>query len=484
MVAELVGQARRRYLWNELLAQGAWAVSAALAAVIILLLLGTEILDWQWLVALPAATLGCGVWRTLRRMPNAYTVAQAVDHRMKLADSLSTALYFAGPGGGADAGVREAQRSQAERLSAGVDVGEAVPFTMPRAVYSVAILGVAASSLFALRYGIDRRLDLEKPLAAIIQQAFGLDQQQAAALDRQKGPSPRKEPDINQMQGLSLTEGEGLPEGRLEGVEAIDASGAPAPESVQAASREAGANGEAGDDFADEWGDQTAGFSTGNGQGREGQGGNREGKQSAARQNPGESGGNSSLMDKFREAMQNLMSRMRTPQSSQGGAQEARNQNNREGQPQSGAGQSGKDGRQQSGGQDSQGQEGQPGGEPQSAENANGRGTGRSGEENPSQQPGSGIGSQDGDKDLRTAEQLAAMGKISEIIGKRSANVTGEVTVEVQSSSQQLQTPYQQRRATQGEAIAEISRDEVPVALESYVQQYFEQVRKPAEARR
>ena len=74
------------------------------------------------------------------------------------------------------------------------------------------------------------------------------------------------------------------------------------------------------------------------------------------------------------------------------------------------------------------------------------------------------------------------MGKISEIIGKRSANVTGEVTVEVKNSNQQLRTPYAQRDAQHHQAGGEINRDEVPVALQAYVQQYFEQVRKQAAA--
>jgi len=52
--------------------------------------------------------------------------------------------------------------------------------------------------------------------------------------------------------------------------------------------------------------------------------------------------------------------------------------------------------------------------------------------------------------------------------------------VEVQSSSRQLQTPYAQRNAVHGESTAEISRDEVPVALQAYVQQYFEHVRRQA----
>ena len=52
--------------------------------------------------------------------------------------------------------------------------------------------------------------------------------------------------------------------------------------------------------------------------------------------------------------------------------------------------------------------------------------------------------------------------------------------MDVQNTSQQLRTAYQERSAEHAQTGAEISRDEIPVALESYVEQYFEQVRKPA----
>jgi hypothetical protein len=174
--------------------------------------------------------------------------------------------------------------------------------------------------------------------------------------------------------------------------------------------------------------------------------------------------------------MQNLMSRMRQQPAGAGSQQQsAQGQNARQGQK-AGSKQGGSQGRQQGAGQESA-QDGQ-GQESQTAQNASGRGQSNGGEEQSTRQPGSGIGRQDGDKDVKLAEQLAAMGKISEIIGKRSQNVSGEVTVEVQSNSQQLQTPYSRRSGTHGEAAAEIGRDEVPMALQAYVQQYFEQVRK------
>lgn len=491
MVTERVKQARRRYLWNEMLAQGAWAVSAALAAVIFLLLLGTQVLDWQWLVVLPAATLLAGAWLTVRRLPAPYTIAQMVDRRLGLADSLSTAFFFhtAGRGRNVPPGVRDFQMAHAERLSRGIDVRAAVPFTMPRAVYSVAILGVAASSLFALRYGLEQRLDLRAPLAGVIRQAFGLDEQQAAALDRHQPPPPnRKRLDMNKMmQGLAVEEGLQTQDGQQG--ESIEAAGSPSTEKLtQRGERAAGQEqtGAEGDEMSED-GDESAGLSTGSGnEGQEGQQGKqgKEGRESAGKQKSGE-GANNSLLAKFREAMQNLMSRMRPPQTQGGQQQAANNQDSGKGQKKSGEGQQQGQGQQQSGGQDAQGQEGQPGADAQMAQNASGKGSGKSGEESNSNQPGSGIGRQDGDKDIQNAEQLAAMGKLSEILGKRSANLTGEISVEVQSNDrQQLQTPYSQRSATHGEAIAEISRDEVPLGLESYVQQYFEHVRKVPAARR
>jgi hypothetical protein len=70
------------------------------------------------------------------------------------------------------------------------------------------------------------------------------------------------------------------------------------------------------------------------------------------------------------------------------------------------------------------------------------------------------------------------MGKITEILGKRSANLTGEATVEVQNTSQQLKTAYALKTAQHGQSGGEINRDEVPLAIAPFVQEYFKQARK------
>jgi hypothetical protein len=56
--------------------------------------------------------------------------------------------------------------------------------------------------------------------------------------------------------------------------------------------------------------------------------------------------------------------------------------------------------------------------------------------------------------------------------------------VEVKSTSQTLRTPYAQRGAQHSQNGAEINRDEVPVALQSYVEHYFEQLRKQTPAKK
>jgi hypothetical protein len=94
----------------------------------------------------------------------------------------------------------------------------------------------------------------------------------------------------------------------------------------------------------------------------------------------------------------------------------------------------------------------------------------------------SGIGRQDGDKALKEAEQLQAMGKLAEIIGKRSASLTGDMTIETPSGKQQLNTEYSQKLGHHSDSGGEINRDEIPLADQQYVRTYMEMVRKQAKS--
>jgi hypothetical protein len=487
-VGNLVRQARRRILGNKLFAQGANASSAALVAFILLLLFGTQTLSWPLALAIPLAAAAFGIWRVKRHMPSRYDVAQLVDRRLGLADNLSTALFFGevDPGARVAPEIVRAQFEEAGRLAQGVEVRRAVPYTVPRGVYLMAGLALVAGSLFALRYGLSRRLDLRQPLASFLPESLtgGKPIHQALNTRRNARQTPETPDDgttpsyqDRQNPGQDPSQEFQTPgESSAEAIAGTDAKSVPIQKPGERDDTEMAS------DDADSAGDGSNGKN-----GEEGQGG-QQGDSKSAQNDKSQNGekrdqssasDSSTLMSKLKDAFQNLLSKAKPQQGRQGSPQQGKDQKSASGKPQPSPGQNGKDGQPRNGSQQGDAQEGEDGQEAKNSENAQqGKGQGKSDSEQASKQPGSGIGSQDGDKAIRNAEQVAAMGKISEILGKRSATISGEATVEVQTTNQQLRTPYAQKGAQHTQGGAEISRDEIPVALQPYVQQYFEQVRK------
>ena len=470
----LIRNARRRLLYNQLLSQGVIAVCAALSVFILLLILGTEILNWYWVILIPAVTFAVALYRVRKQVPPLYVSAQIVDRRMDLADVLSTAIYFSTEGGSrAPAEIRRRQLEQAEQTAIGLDVRHAVPFTMPRSVYAMVALVLVASSLFALRYGLMRRLDLTAPMARILEDALGLDRpQNASALERKNlrpGEMPQDDND-SPLEAQKNSDDQNQAGDPLD--ESNDQSNSAKPPEKNSKDQDAKADGNSGDDQQNQGQERAS----------DDQNNNRPGnaKDSQNQQSGGQDSNNSnssSLLSKMRDAMQNLLSSMKQQPSGanaqQQQQQQASQQNSKQkGQQNAGKQQKGEKTSGQAGGEE---QDPDLSNESQQAENSPGQGN----DAQPSnKQPGGGVGNRDGAKDLKQAEQLAAMGKISQIIGKRSANLSGEATVEVQSTVQQLKTAYTDRTAQHVDAGGEIGRDEIPAALESYVEQYFEQVRK------
>lgn len=488
MIVELVKRARRRLLWNALLAHMALLASVLAGGVILLLMLGTRILDWRLLAAAGLATFVPCIWRARRKMPSPYRTAQVIDRRLRLEDSLSTALFFESSAVSHPASpMLLAQRAMAERLAATVDLDRAAPFEMPRSAYVMGALGLVASGLFALRYGIEPKLDLHAPMARAVMQSLGWSPEREERAGQK--PGARKAPDLAKAGGMSLSqqdpekapELDAAPDSALNTTAVPDLSvngsstESPGKSKGESAGQE-NASGEQGDPSDLQ---NAAGNDAADGEGSERQASERA-SPSGGRPAAGSPGENSSLMAKLRDAMSNLMSKMRQPSNAQqsaakqAGSQQARAQGSGAKQKETG------DAAKQADGQPADGQDGSDSADPENEQSAQGHGTSKSAEQQPSNQPGSGIGKQDGNKDTKLAEQLAAMGKISEIIGKRSANVTGEVSIEVQSSHQQLRTPYSQNNVTHTDTGGEISRDEVPLVFQQYVQQYFAEVRKQA----
>ncbi len=468
-----------------------------LGGAILLLILGTQILNWYWLVILFAVSLAAGAYRGRNKILSHYRVAQSIDTRLGFHDALSTAYFFAQRSEPASPSseVVQHQREAAENLARSADLRQGLPFSVPRTFYVNAALAIAVFSMFGLRYGITRSMDLRASLIHIDFDGFLSSPKQVAdAKQRGRMPfekdNPEASPAAEQWESKT-SDLEPQPDTPLDTVEDTETSNPDGADS----SAKSQANGKdetpKGDDLlkSPDKGENSASNSDKPGEAKDSPDGDpQSGKQDNAQQNSDKSsnsGDNSSLADKMRDAIANLMAKLTTqPKSTegkQGGSSAQPNQQSAKKQ-----------------GQNQQNSKGNPG-EQQSENNANSQSQGDQQSQNGAQQSAqsqsearnsdqttkdgkSGIGKQDGDKTAREAEQLAAMGKISEIIGKRAANVSGEVMVEVASGKQQLKTQYTQRDAKHAEAGGEINRDEVPLAYQQYVQQYFDEIRKqPAE---
>jgi hypothetical protein len=214
-----------------------------------------------------------------------------------------------------------------------------------------------------------------------------------------------------------------------------------------------------------------------------GQPGKPPNQQQKGKQGPGNDE-ESSLMQKMREAMANLLDKLKIQPPKDAGGQQTEQASSKglpSGQTQKGQDPNGKPmpGKPQSGGQDAKADSDQAGEGAEKAEGGKNSKGERGADERAAQDGKSGIGREDGDKQLRDAQNQAAMGKISELLGKRAQNITGEMMVEVSSGrQQQLKTQYSTQRSSHAESGGEIHRDEVPLIYQQYVQQYFEEIRK------
>ena len=468
-----VRQARRRLLWNGLLSHGTNAFSLAICALILLLLFGTQVLDWRWLVPIPLAAAAAGIYVTRRRLPSLYRTAQLVDRRLALADTLSTAVHFSRQ----TSDVQRCQFEQAARLARVIDVRRAAPYTLPRGVYPLAALALVASSLFALRYGLTRRLDLKPPLARILPRELRLPQKTDLAQNAPRDPQSSNAPEDGQPSADAAGDPRGSPQAQPGEPRDPQAGGAEKTGKSGASSPQPGQGSQAGDEPANAQAESQA----------DSQDSQNRGSGSPAKTGGRDASGNqdSSLLSKVKDAFQNLLSRMKPRPGNPGSKEEsAMDRNARQSganRDNAGKQQSANDGQREGQGESSDGQKGDTA---QNPDNTSGKGAGKSDAREAGKQPGSGAGSQDGDKRIKQAGQLVAMGKISEIIGKRPAAITGQATVEVRSTAQQLQTPYASRDARHAQAGAEIDRDEIPVALQSYVEQYFAELRKQPAAKK
>ena len=488
--------ARQRYLANLALDQTSLAAAIAMCAGILLLVLGTQILNWYWPVFLFAAGMAIGVWRIRRMTPTPYVLAQKIDRRIGSFDALSTAYYFNESATANTRPIAELQKAKADRIALETDLSYAVPIHLSRSTYLLAGVFAIAASLFAFRYGLMRTLDLSAPIANIhFNNPFSIDPARKEASAKKSVIQEQFDEQLKQL-GLSLEDLDSpagdqklatdkpvsalaTPDGQIpvesnEQGQSVDNG---KPNDGEPEGSEGSDNAKSGN--SNQPSDQDNGSGTSDKQGTPQQG--KQQTPPSSSKNP--SGDNASMADKMRDAVANLLSKLKSPGKQSDSQQSAAAQQDKGGsaKQKQDAGQKGMQGQGKSQGEgqpnpDQQGdQEGESGDQSQSAQSKAGD---KNADKSGQQDAKSGIGKQDGDKELRDAEQLAAMGKISELLGKRAAQVTGEMTVEVPSGKQQLKTAYSQNKAVHADAGSDANRDEIPLIYQPYVQRYFEEVRK------
>jgi hypothetical protein len=469
MIDKLLDRARRRLVRNRLLYQLSLAGACVAGSIAVLLIVGTQILEWWVPVTLGVLTFGAGMAWVFVKAPRFEAVARILDRRCGLADAVATALHFRG----STQELAEAQRLQAESAAASVDLEWALPFRTPRPVYALAGLAAIAAALLVFRYGTEPKLDLRAPMAVIRMDPLAM----AARADEKSGQRKNAKTDPAPTDLMSRL-GDSTADNPM--AQALQNQPESAVSTEANDSRDGGraqlaeGNKETGDSEESSGAESSAGAP----KGAADQPSSRDGAPQSAQaggKSPGSSDGASGLMSRVRDAVSSLMSKMKPSGGQPPPTGRQANGKQAGGNQQSGQ-KSGQQGQQGQGNQSQQ--EGNESAAAESEQMAPGQGAGKGSDQNATAKPGSGMGRQDGSKELKDAEQLAAMGKLSEIIGKRSATVTGEMTIEPQSGPQQLRTGYTRSSAKHGESGGDVSRDEVPVAMQSYVQQYFEQVRK------
>ncbi len=468
-VEVLVRRARRRYFFAATLEWCAWGAGSALAALLVVLLACTYLLDWYWLMAAGVLGLAVSAWRLAKGFPTLYQAAQLVDRNLGAEDAISTAYYFSriAPQARADPAWKEAQHWKANELARTADIQRALPVRLPGALYAAMTLALAAGILFAWRYRVVHGLDLRPPVVNLAFDTF------AATPTQQSSPlkTPAQRIIDEQLEQM------GIPAGKPP---------APAPEAenlAQAAPVDgpdrpaSGEQAENGGQKVDAPGERSNG---GDSQDNAAQDQAPTGSPPGARQAANRE--DSPLLDKLRDAMANLLAKLKIKpppglsthaSASQTGKPSRHATRSEKSGP--GPGEQAAEGAERAQAEGNQAGEGE-----QPANAAQGSSPAGTRRQASTQDGKSGIGRQDGDKRLREAEQLQAMGKLREILGRRATETRGEMMVEVKSGKQDLNTPYSQRTATHADAGGEIHRHEVPLLYQHYVEQYFEQVHKPA----
>jgi len=473
-----VGRARRRVRQNQYLQESAWGAAIALAGVTLALATGQGGFVWWVSAVFASAGAGFAGWRLAARRPTSYGVSQLIDRRLHTHDQISTGVYFLDK---TEQTARE-QRAMAAAVSASAPIEQAFPLVAPRSLYALGAMVVVASSVAALRLWLDRPPLPGQPLARVLSQmvrpnpaaakheappdkaglkaeapALGYENPEALLNAEREGPPDPSKPAAAEPEGGRPSDGS-----PAEGPASGDPMGDPANSNLDDLPIQSY------EDMMDR--DARDGMSKAEGK----QGSEQEG----SGKNPAASDSESnSLLAKLREAMNNMLSKMQKGGS--GKQQKPGGAASNAGEPQEGRGEGqSAAGQPQPGGQESSEGEGAESDQPAAGAGNSAKAGAKGSEGGQRGTSAEGAGQQEGDKSLAEALQQEAMGKLTELYGRRAANVTGEVTVEAQAGKQTLRTPLSAKQGPHRDAGGQVSRDEIPLAYQAYIKEYFSKIRQ------
>jgi hypothetical protein len=453
----VLSAAARRYVSVLVFSETPIALSFLLGAAIILLLAGTRLIDVRWLwVAAVTGLLFAGI-RVRKRWLSRYRLAQTLDRRLHLNDSLSTAWYLLTQNSVSESTTTARQIAGAEGVASAIEPRRAFPFEWTSVWAMPGILALVIVALFTVRHGRSERLDLRSSLLPAPVQRLLLPQrseaneiQHHASKSSPQNPQASMPPD---QSGVPIAERPN----ELTAGKSMDGTGGANSLGASSGSAE-----KALDDL-------------------------QRAQQLASDQQRNSS---SSLLNRMQNALGGVMAKLqqalkpgdsRPPKNGQNGEPSPDDEKNSQ------AGEANaKSPSQQA--DSSPTQRGDTNGQPSAAQPQAVEKTNSAAQLGNAKQPAnesgdnsqSGAGRNDGRKDLREAEQLKALGKLEEIIGKRSASVTGDMTIEKSSGKQQLQTEYSNEVARHSDQGGEVNRDEIPPEYRAYIRAYMDAIHKRA----
>ncbi len=412
-------------------------------------------------------------------MPDEYAVAQRIDSKEGLNDQVATAYHFRLAGGAHSDDLAETQYQRAARTAAGIRPDSVIPARAPATQRPAVILLASALVLLGLRAGLQPSFSFEPPLATILLTSlFGYEPQMprperaaVAEIERnaQESLDGNRERPADRPEEESGASDSPLPDESYEPPETADEM----PEVdglVTIPVDELPATGDSEDpslqsmDSEDSLGPEDSGDGP---------------------PDPGQdpwSEEAESLLDKLKQAFENMlqtldMASVETADSEQGqeqGSGEAE-QSSAEGDPAE-SGEAAQEMASETAEASMEG--GQPGeesGETASAGNTTGEDS--SGQES-SGENASAAGTSEGSKEFAEAEQMEVLGALEEFYMERAENMKGEVTIETRKAEQSASVPYNERATVHSDRGGAISRDEVPVQYRTYIQNYFQALRR------